>query len=152
MIQLKEVTPQNFEEIINLEVLPPQKDWVAPNVRSLAEAKVFPALVPLAVYAGAVPVGFGMYGLDKEDGEYWLCRLMIAAEHQGKGYGRQALEQLLARIRREPAYRGQVFLGVERENEGAVLLYQSMGFEFDGRVLEGERIMRRCDTPESGAC
>lgn len=151
MVQLKEVTPQNFEEVIGLKVLPRQEAFVAPNVRSLAEARVFPNAVPLAVCDGEKIVGFAMYGVDEDDGEYWICRLMIDAQYQGKGYGRQALEQLLARIRREPDYDGQIFLSAEAENAGAIRLYQSLGFQFDGRVLEGERVMRLRSGPAGEA-
>ena len=69
-IVLREITRENFRECISLELEPSQARLVAPNVESLAEAKVDPTLVPLAVYdrtALGAPlgnhhmVGFTMY-------------------------------------------------------------------------------------------
>ena len=140
MIQLQEITVENFEEVIALQVAQGQEAWVAPNVRSIAESRLYPTAVPLAVCAQGRPVGFVMYELDAEDGEYWLCRLMVDGRYQGKGYGRAALEQVLARIQQDTAH-DRVFLSVEPDNEAAARLYESVGFRFDGRVQEGEAVM-----------
>ncbi len=140
MIQLREITVENFEEVIALQVAQGQEAWVAPNVRSIAESRLYPAAVPLAICADGRPVGFVMYELDPEDGEYWLCRLMIDHRHQGKGYGRAALEQVLARIQQDAAH-DRVFLSVEPDNEAAAQLYESVGFRFDGRVQDGGAVM-----------
>jgi diamine N-acetyltransferase len=53
-VTLREVTQANFLECIRLEVAPDQSDLVAPNVYSLAQAKVNPRLTPLAVYDGRI--------------------------------------------------------------------------------------------------
>jgi ribosomal protein S18 acetylase RimI-like enzyme len=43
-------------------------------------------------------VGFVMYGIDADDDNYWIYRLMIDARHQRKGYGRAAMTELLRRL------------------------------------------------------
>lgn len=98
MVTLKEITVDNFWDIIELEVGDDQRDLVTSNAVSIAQAKVQPECVPLAVYDGDVPVGFIMYCIDRDDGEYWIYRLMTDKRHQRKGYARQAMLLALAEI------------------------------------------------------
>ena len=49
-VVLREITQENFREGLSLQVEPWQAEFVAPNVKSLAEAKINPALFPLAIY------------------------------------------------------------------------------------------------------
>ena len=54
-VSLREITPENWEAILNLSVRDDQKNFMAGNLYSLAEAKVFPEHVPLAIYADEEP-------------------------------------------------------------------------------------------------
>jgi len=79
---------------------PAHRRMVADNVRSIAEAHFSESAWMRAIYAGATLVGFIMThtGPDADDGidcpGVFLWRLMIAGPHQGKGYGRRAVEKL----------------------------------------------------------
>ncbi|MCL2873476.1 MAG: GNAT family N-acetyltransferase [Defluviitaleaceae bacterium] len=138
MITLKEIDRHNFKEIIELSVTDDQKDFVASNMRSLAQSKAQPECIPLAIYNGEdVPVGFIMYCLDFEDNEYWIYRLMIDKNYQGKGYGREALKCVLEEIAKDKKY-DKVYISVVPGNEGVAKLYEEFGFKPDSRVLEGE--------------
>jgi len=99
VVELREVTRETVRAVCGLGVRPEQRDYVAPNVRSIAEAYFEPRAWFRAVYAGDEPVGFLMVREDTEQNEFYLWRFMIAAEHQGKGYGRRALELLVDTIR-----------------------------------------------------
>lgn len=144
MITLREITPDNWLTCIGLSVREGQRDFVASNVFSLAQAKVFPSCVPLAIYRDEEMVGFAMYGIDPEDGEMWISRLMIDQKHQGCGYGKLAMLQLLDMFRQDTACHA-VFLSFEPENTGAEALYTALGFEPTGQIIEGERVMKlRC--------
>ena len=114
---------------------------MAANVYSLAQAGVQPECVPLGVYEGNRPVGFAMYSLDPDDRQYWIYRLMIDSRYQGKGYGREALRQLVALLRAKPDCES-VYISFEPGNQRAKRLYESMGFVPDGRVLYGEIVYR----------
>jgi len=116
---------------------------VASNVFSLAQAYVQPECTPLAIYADETPVGFALYALDEEDREYWIYRLMIDKDYQGKGYGRQAMELLIAEIQNIPDRR-VLYISFEPENVAAKQLYESLGFVPDNREDEGEIIYRLC--------
>lgn len=140
-ITLREITPDNFEKILELKVREDQRNFVASNVYSLAEAKVFPACVPLAIYATEQPVGFLMYTFEQKRQEWWIFRLMIAAGEQGKGYGRAAMQQLVARMGALPGCR-QIFISFEPENAVAEKLYRSLGFVPNNEIYEGEVVFR----------
>ena len=143
-VTLREITPQNFSEVINLDVSEDQKHFVAPNVTSIAQSKVcFPDAFPLAVYNDDEPVGFVMYGYDREDEKYYLGRLMIDAKHQGKGYGKAATLEVIRRMR-EIEDCDAIYLSFVPENAGAEKLYSSVGFERTG-ALNGDEIVMRYD-------
>ena len=61
MVELRPVTKKNFEQVIRLEVSQDQLRYVASNLYSIAESKIFPECIPLAIYDGEKLVGFIMY-------------------------------------------------------------------------------------------
>ena len=141
-VSLREIDESNFRQVINLTVADEQKGFVASNARSIAQSKIYPHLVPLAVYEDGKLVGFAMYGRDPETYRYWIVRLMIDAEFQGKGYGRAATLALIKKMEQLPKC-GEIFLSFVPDNEGAEKLYQSVGFKRTGeRDEDGEIIMR----------
>ena len=140
MITLKEITRDNFWDCVSLEVAPEQVDFVTSNAVSIAQSKVQPECIPLAVYDDDLMVGFVMYCIDEDDGEYWIYRMMIDKNHQSKGYGKKAMELLLHRIKEDKA-RNKIFLGVHIDSF-AVNMYESFGFKFNGQVFGSEHIMR----------
>lgn len=141
MISLKEITVDNFWDIIDLKVADSQTDLVASNAVSIAQSKVQPECVPLAIDHNGTPVGFLMYCIDRDDGEYWLYRLMIDQRYQGNGYAKEALRRLLDIIQKD-ASRSCVFLGVDRNGIASVKLYERIGFQFTGQVFGKEHVMR----------
>jgi len=140
MIHLKPVTVDNFAAVIGLEVCEEQKNLVLSNAISLAQAYVQPECVPTAIYNGDTLVGFLMYCIDRDDGEYWMYRLMIDRNFQRRGFARAATQQMIETIKKD-ASRHQIFLGVDQENTPAAALYSSLGFQFNGQVFGKERIM-----------
>lgn len=141
MITLKEIDRNNFWECIDLEVDESQKDFVTSNAVSIAQAKVQVECIPLAIYKDSTMVGFAMYCIDEDDGEYWIYRMMIDKKYQGYGYGKEALRQLIDIIKEDKNH-NKIFLGVELNSLIAIKLYKSFGFEFDGQVFGKEHIMR----------
>jgi len=139
MVTLEQINRDNFFDIINLSVTEEQENFVASNTFSLAQAKAQPECVPLAVYHDKHPVGFVMYCMDLEDKEYWIYRLMIDKAHQGKGYGRMAMQQVLSILEQDTAH-SIVYLSFEPENLVAQKLYESLGFRPDGRTIHGETV------------
>ena len=149
-IELREVTQDNFESVIALQVADDQRDFLYPNVESLAWAYVAPECTPLAIYADETPVGYAAFGYIPTDGRCWVMHLMIDRDSQRRGLGRAALEQLLARM--EAVSDGaSIAVGVNPENVVAIRLYESLGFVDTGRRQNDELILRRPATNEGGA-
>jgi diamine N-acetyltransferase len=140
-ITLRPITRDNISQCIRLGTTEEQKNFVAPNVRSIAEAYVEPSFVPLAIYADDTLVGFVMYGRDPQTGFDWVIRLMIDAQHQGKGYGRAAMHEVLTRIRQQPDCK-EIRISYEPANTVAEQLYRSIGFEPTGEIEDGEVVAR----------
>ena len=140
MITLKEITRDNFWDCVSLEVAPEQVDFVTSNAVSIAQSKVQPECIPLAVYDDNIMVGFVMYCIDEDDSEYWIYRMMIDKNYQSKGYGKKSMELLLDKIKEDKSH-NKIFLGVDKESF-AVNMYKNFGFEFNGQVFGTEHIMR----------
>ena len=137
MIKLQEVDRDNFHPVLKLSVFDEQKDFVASNCYSLAQAKAQPECVPLAIYSNDELIGFVMYCMDIEDSEYWIYRLMIDKKHQKKGYGKTAMLQVIEMLKHDKEH-SIVYISFEPENEIAKKLYESLGFTPDGRMSDGE--------------
>lgn len=140
-VTLREVTAETVRAVCALEVAPEQRGFVAPNAISIAQAHFEPKAWFRAVYAGDEPVGFAMLYEDVEKEEYFLWRFMIAAEHQGKGYGRRALDLVVAHVRSLPGARELLTSYVPGE-AGPRDFYVRYGFVETGEVDEGEHVTR----------
>ena len=114
---------------------------VAPNALSIAQAHFSDKAWFRAIYADETPVGFIMLYDDPEETEYFLWRLMIAGPHQGKGYGRRAVEQLIEYVKTRPGAEGLLTSHVPIEG-GPEGFYRKLGFEPTGEVHGGEVVMR----------
>lgn len=149
MIELKEVTEENFYEVIQLKVSDDQEKsrFVAPNVRSLAECWLYRKnedVFPYAVYNGDEVVGFLLLDLDAEESEYMIWRMMVDAKHQGKGCGRQIVEAVMEMARNDEDYD---VLIADYVDGNAVMKYvlESLGFERTGFDEEYNEVLMKLD-------
>ena len=148
-ITLEKITYKNYIDVIwRLNVFQKQKNFVASNSSSLAEAYVAitngSVALPFAICKNNKPIGFLMIGYGANDDEYagedpsfvamakksyCLWRFMIDKRYQRKGYGRKAMQLALDYIRTFPCGEAEsVWLSYEPENEVAKKLYASFGF------------------------
>ena len=142
-VSLREITRDNWRECARMRVAPTQVHFIASNLYSLAQSKFEPECVPLAVYNDEQLVGFVMYkpedyGLAKI---WFIERVMIGEGHQGKGYGRAAMEALLNRLKAEKGYVA-ILISFVPGNEAAQKLYSALGFKDTGET-EGEELVYR---------
>jgi len=126
-LRLVAIDKSNWEEAATLEVREDQKGFVASNLKTIAESQFYPWAERRAIHHDATMVGLMVFGRDPDDGKYWLFRFMIGAEHQSKGYGRQALLELLTYLRTLPDCTG-ITVGYQPDNLVAERLYLSVGF------------------------
>lgn len=140
-VTLREITAETVRTICELEVAPDQRGFVAPNSVSIAQAHFEPKAWFRAVYAGDEPVGFVMLSSDPERELCFLWRFMIAAEHQGAGYGRQALDLVVEHVRGLPGATALLSSFVPGDR-GPAAFYRRYGFVETGEVDEGEHVIR----------
>jgi diamine N-acetyltransferase len=115
---------------------------VASNAKSLAQALFQPEHSWFrAIYAGDTPVGFIMTYEDREKPEFFLWRIMVDCEHQGRGYAREALKLLVERLRSIPEARQLTTCHVPGEG-GPGGFYQKSGFTYTGGKIGEELEMR----------
>ncbi|ELS54191.1 GNAT family N-acetyltransferase [Streptomyces viridochromogenes] len=154
-LRLEEITPRNFEAATGIRVRPEQEFAVSPVMQSLAEAYVHPAGVawPRLIVDGDRPVGFLMAFFDidwRGDGTLLrsgLWRLNIAAQEQGRGYGRFAVESVAAEIRRRGG--DQLYVTWHPGPNGPENFYLGLGFRPTGETSEGETVGVLELTPEA---
>ena len=145
MPEIRPVTMQNWEELIDLKVRTDQKNFVASNLYSIAESQFgveFEGhwdLTSYGIYDGQTPVGFLMYGCNFEHPtkQAFIIRLMVDERFQGKGYGRFGMDKMLEIFRADQRITA-VAISYEPENEVAKKLYANLGFVETGIMLEGE--------------
>lgn len=137
-ITLKEITKDNFRECIRLKVRDDQP-YVASNLYSIAQSKVEPENIPLAVYAGETMVGFVMFELDIEARELYIGRLMIDQRYQHMGYGRATLEAV-RQIALQDERIERMALSTNPENAYGIRVYETFGFKDTGILDDGEEV------------
>ena len=151
-VTFRKVTKETVRRVCDLRVAPSQEGFVAPNAVSIAEAYFEPKAWFRAVYAGEEPVGFVMLYVDEsvqalpaldhlDKPLYYLWRFMIAAGHQGRGYGARSLRLVIRHVGEQPGARS-LYLSVVPGQGSAEAFYERFGFERTGHVHEGEVEMR----------
>jgi diamine N-acetyltransferase len=142
-VSLREITKETLRQVLRLKVAPSQEGFVANNAISIAEAHFSPDRAWFrAIYADGAPVGFLMLEDDPSRPSYFLWRLMIDADHQGRGIGRRAIELLVDHVRTRPGATELLTSCVPGEG-GPGPFYEKLGFAYTGDVDEGELVMRR---------
>ena len=149
MAEIRPVTKDNWRELIKLQVRDDQKNFVAPNVNSIAESQFgydeaeygHWDFHPFGIYEGDTAVGFLMYGLNfaHPQRQAFIIRLMVDDRFQGKGYGRFGMVQMIKLFSADERIK-VVAISYEPENEVARKLYASLGFVEPGEMLEGETL------------
>lgn len=142
VISLREVTKETVRQIVQLEVAPAQRRFVATNGMSIAEAHFSPDSAWFrAVYADETPVGFVMLEDEPEKQQYYLWRFMMDARFQRLGLGRRALEAVISHVRTRPGAT-QLLLSCVPGEGSPCPFYERMGFVYTGAEEHGELVMR----------
>ena len=148
VITLREIDDANRDAVVALAVTTEQSHYVADVATSLREAVEYPEAKAWyrAVYDDDLPVGFVMIsdGITSDDptliGPYYLWRLLIDQRYQGRGYGRTALDLVVAHVRTRPDARELLVSHVEGPLSPGPF-YTAYGFAYTGQVHEGEPVL-----------
>jgi diamine N-acetyltransferase len=144
MIRLQPIDKDNWTECIKLKAKPEQEGFIASNLYSIAQFQFLEQFEAMAIYDEQTMVGFALYGLDSDDGNYWIYRLMIDGNFQGKGYGKAALRYIVEEIRNKPDRTDVLMISFDPKNELARQLYVKASFEEIGVMpwSEGESVAK----------
>jgi diamine N-acetyltransferase len=137
-ITFRDINQDNFYECMRLSVRKDQP-FVASNAFSVAESKIFPFWITKAIYADEQMVGFLMYVCDYEEKELYLCRFMIDAKYQGKGYGKGVLD-LLKQLALEDQRIETMKLSTAKDNANGIRIYEKFGFRDTNEMEDGEEV------------
>jgi len=140
MINLKLVDESSFQAVLDLKISEADERarFVAPNVRSLADAWLYREnedVFPRAIYWDKQVVGFLLLEIDKDEAEYFIWRIMIGQQYQGRGYGRKALEVLIKKAQMDRAC-NHIIADYVVGNEKMKHLLTSLGFQETGFIEE----------------
>jgi diamine N-acetyltransferase len=147
-VRLEKITDQNHDAVCALRVHPAQELFVSSVAQSLHEAAAAPEAEPWyrAIYSGDEPVGFVMLGWNVPPGRpgitgpYFLWKLLIDQHHQRRGFGREALTQIIDLVRADG---GTGLLTSYQPGDGEPWpFYQEFGFQPTGEIHDGEIVLR----------
>ena len=148
-VTLREITEDDADAVRALRLAPGQERFVSTVADSLAEAAAHPEGNPWfrAVYADGRPVGFVMLSWDVEprppdiNGPWFLWKLLIDHRHQGKGYGREVVRQVVELVRGEGA--AELLTSHVPGDGGPAGFYAKLGFVPRGDLdPDGEVVLR----------
>lgn len=140
MVELRAITEENFLDAFRLRLAPGQERFVSHPIRSLAQAYVYRnQCQPFGIYAEGKMVGYVMMIYDFDVPEYDIWHMMIDEAEQGRGYGGEALDRVIAYIRTKPlGDSDRVALTCGKDNAVARKLYEQKGFTPTGVEDEDE--------------
>ena len=138
MVEVREITKENYEECLHLKTAESQKAFVSSTVHSLAQAWVYyDTAFPFAIYADNIMVGFIMLGYYEAGGYYTLWKFMIDEKYQNKGYGKRALRLGIAYLVNRFQVK-EIYTAYYATNRIARNLYASVGFRETGETVGNE--------------
>ncbi len=148
-VTLREITEGNSGSVLALRTTPEQERFVSSVAGSLREAANNPQGNPWfrAVFEDEEPVGFVMLSWDVEpqppdiNGPWFLWKLLIDHQQQGKGYGREVVRQIVELVRGEGAT--ELLTSHTPGEGGPAGFYAQLGFVPTGELdPDGEIILR----------
>ncbi len=138
MVKLENITEENWIQAARLSVTEEQQQFLDRPIGILARGYVYRdknARV-YAVSNGEQIVGITLVkDMDEEPVCYDLQQFLIDKNYQNKGYGTQALEQILTLLKKERKY-DCVEVCVHKNDIPAIRLYEKAGFVDTGYVDE----------------
>lgn len=128
-ITLKPIDKSNWEEATRLSVKEEQSTFLASNLYSIAQVQFLDNFYANGIYLDNKLIGFTMFGIDADDNNFWIYRLMIDKEYQGKGLGIQAIFLIIEKIRSiNNKNIPLIMIGYNPNNLSAKLAYKKAGF------------------------
>ena len=138
MIHLIDVNEENWLDIINLRVNEEQQKFLDRPTGIIARGYIYrncnARVFGIADDAQMIGVAL-VRDFTEEPLNYELQQFMIDGRFQNKGYGTEALRQILKFLKQERRYPG-VEVCVNREDTAAIHVYEKVGFVDSGYIDE----------------
>lgn len=142
-VSLQRIDASTLEEVLSLAVSESQREYVASNERSIAEAHFDEGAWFRAIHADETAVGFvlvhdeSLCEKPREPGYFFLWRMMIDQRYQRMGFGKRALRLVIAQIRSRPDAK-RLHTSWRRGEGSAQGFYEKLGFVETGEDESGE--------------
>ncbi|MEK4004503.1 GNAT family N-acetyltransferase [Paenibacillus sp. FSL H3-0333] len=144
-IVIQPVNAQNWEEALEISVCKEHRHFVPSVMESLAYAYIKPwdeALDPYILSIDGCIIGFFYISYTPGSSDnYWIGGFQIDYRHQRKGYGKQALVEIIKFIKEVHPKCSLISLTVEQENSVAQKLYEGLGFTSEQRLNQDGEII-----------
>jgi len=151
MVEFRKITFNNMDECFSIAVHKEQEAFVSNVMETLAQAYVMSETTPTTaygVYVNDVVVGFIIYGYHTGQGLgseifvkncYHIWCIIVDKNHQGKGYGRQMVEKMIAEIKTLPHDKGDyIYTSYDLGNVTSKTLFDSLGFVDTGERFDDD--------------
>jgi len=154
-VSLRPITAESVRDVAKLSVRPDQKQFVADNALSLAQALFAPEAWYRAIYVGEEPAGFVMLEDESlrpappEHPEIGVWRFMIDEKFQRRGVGRAAMQLVIEHVRAKGPFT-KLELSYVPGPGCPEEFYLSLGFRHTGK-LSGREVVLELPLPEEAA-
>ena len=138
MLRLVEVDERNWLDVRGLSVASGQEGFLDSALGIIARGYIYRSCRArvMGIASDNTMVGVALVrDLDEEPACYDLQQFMIDHRFQGRGYGSQALQMILAELEAERRY-DCVEVCVKREDAPALQVYKKLGFVDTGYIDE----------------
>ena len=140
MIELKEITEENFDQCISLDPGVENKDFADRTAYSLAEAWLYyPDIRPFCLCLGREPIGFVSIFVGEEN--FQFINFFIIEDFRNKGYGKEAAKICMAYLTDHYQVE-RISVPVDMRNLRAQAFWKKLGFEESTTVEDGYVFMR----------
>lgn len=158
-ISIHSITNENWLDALDLAVQPHQRSFVPSVELSLAKAYIRPngfhydpfglclqrsrSATLDRVWQQQELIGFySLIHLPEDPSFAYIGGFLIDYRFQGKGYGRAALLAIIDKLHTGQPRCNALLLSVHPDNDVAIKLYRTVGFEETGQWLDGEMVMK----------
>lgn len=141
LLKLVNLDEKNWEVFCAMYPGEDGANYVSSNGFSFAQSFFEKDWIIKGITFDGKPVGFTMFGLDKANCRYELCRLMFDYREQGKGFGKQVLPIIIEDMKKHFNCR-EIFLSTSPQNKRAIHLYELVGFKKTNEIIDDEIVFK----------
>lgn len=126
MIKIKKYNELYKQQLLQLKITNQQKKFVSINISDLINDTKNNNLYLWVIIKNEQIIGVAAFLLD-DDNDMNLLKYMIDSNFQGKGFGKEALKELI-KLQKSFTPKNEVWLSVHPDNKTAISLYKRIGF------------------------